>query len=225
MDSYIKWPRGSNMFCSELKRPTEWAIKLSAKRMENIDIERLLVVGGASASGKSYLFRRLKQGKEPTLAARLGLDNTGDWTFSSMRALQAGGSGAARRMVLHVDVTGSLRDEAYEALQKVIGVSRTVTVVTVWAPPEILVGRFRKKWLKKLLLRLLRGRRIRLRRRYRKMRSLRGLADDAVMYRRWFEVILPTTPDQWFLNTAVSPMDLRLLDQDCLARCGVPDLS
>ena len=116
-------------------------------------IERLIVVSGPKAVGKSHLITRLRGGLLPKLRAALEIGDPASWEFAcgfeveALPLAQRIRESLIERLVLHYEITrpwnlgyddGFLDDEP----TKLLRVADDVRVLTLWAPCDLLLDRF-----------------------------------------------------------------------------------
>lgn len=150
-------------------------------------INHLFVVAGVPASGKSTLIERLLSGCEPRLAQSLGFEPSRSW--HDFRQLDASGQASdAPDVILHYNISKALvHGDLYlhdRALADLMQVSQSVTIVTLWCPPAVLLERYEQGRMHAS------GLTGRLRRRRKKIRKLHELYKnpDALsqLFRDWF---------------------------------------
>lgn len=150
-------------------------------------INHLFVVAGVPASGKSTLIERLLSGCERQLAGSIGFEPSRSW--HDFRQLDASGQASeAPDVILHYNISKALvHGDLYlhdRALVDLMQVSQSITIVTLWCSPAVLLERYEQGRMHSS------GFRGRLRRRRKKTRKLRELYKnpDALsqLFRDWF---------------------------------------
>lgn len=117
-------------------------------------IDRLIVVAGPKAVGKSRLIERLRQGSALQLAEALQMGDPGSWQYGAGIDFQETGQrarvrdSAIERFVLHYEITGPWNRRYYarsfheDRPLELLGSAKEITFVTLWAPCDILMQRF-----------------------------------------------------------------------------------
>ncbi len=184
-------------------------------------IESLLVVAGASCSGKTTFINNLRNSPEPnSLPADLKVSSAADFEFHDAIDWNWPNLPAVEKpfVCLHYDIFRPLTfqlpsfetDSALALMEK----ARRVSIITLWEPPELLAARNRAR-RKRLWRALLRSRSIqglranhenyRAKRRRRQIMQL--WMDDPrrlwTLYQRWFLFCQEAGVDgHWSLRTA-----------------------
>jgi len=112
-------------------------------------IDRLLVVAGPSGSGKSHLIQKLRAGELPRVAEALHLGETGSWRTLLVREVPQLDGERLGTAMFHYDLLRPWRPRRTprfgedETLGAVLAAATpcAVTVVTLWASPEVLLQR------------------------------------------------------------------------------------
>jgi dephospho-CoA kinase len=107
-------------------------------------IRNTLCVAGPPAAGKSTLMQTLQAGALTGLAPEL--DDVAEWTFASLkgsRDFESRYRGASIDLVLHVDLAmfSGPKLAKVARLREFLNASQAIYVLTLWAPPDVLVAR------------------------------------------------------------------------------------
>ena len=118
-----------------------------------MSIDRLIVVAGPKAVGKSFLINLLQMQKLPHLAEKIKLGDPMSWRYMSAFEFENPvkqsevKNTALARLFLHYEITrpwdrkyqyGFIEDTPLRVLRH----AKNVTILTLWAPPHILLNRF-----------------------------------------------------------------------------------
>jgi hypothetical protein len=108
-------------------------------------IEHLLIVAGATASGKSALIREIRAGRLPELHTRLGVENPQQWPCASAHFIERWAVAEPNELILEYDFLWHNLDgkePAGESASSVLERAREVSFVTLWTPPARLEKQF-----------------------------------------------------------------------------------
>lgn len=110
-----------------------------------MSLDRVILVAGPSCAGKSLLIDRILSGRSAALADVLRIENPQQW---DVRGARFGVDGvlvsSTDRVILHYDLNrrhGRRRGFAEDPVLKAVMRSPSVSVVTTWASPEVLLDR------------------------------------------------------------------------------------
>jgi len=103
-------------------------------------INRLIVVAGPGASGKSTFINRLKRGDIPAITNQLVLGDVSSWKFASSNRFPHMDGAYIDKLILHYDFQRPWRRDARiherdEALH-LLKAANEITFITAWAEPE-----------------------------------------------------------------------------------------
>jgi hypothetical protein len=108
-------------------------------------IEHLLIVAGATASGKSALIREIRAGRLPELHTRLGVENPQQWPCASAHFIERWTEAEPNELILEYDFLWHDLDREQRATDSALSVlerAREVFFVTLWTPPARLEKQF-----------------------------------------------------------------------------------
>lgn len=166
-----------------------------------MEVKKLVILGGPSCIGKSYLIKKIRRGELPFVCEQLGISSD---TPSVEAGALSQGEGYYPRMILHYDFVRQMRGGRIRMLPEAVDVSERVTYVTLVATRRALRHRVRKR-LKRHLYGILHGSWPEVRYGARFLPSLpiyfnpRGL--DA-LYQRWYDFIAAHPGERWTLDTS-----------------------
>ena len=105
-------------------------------------MEQLIVIGGPSCSGKSFLIEKIQQGGCTCLCEQLDLSISSEWSYVSASELRKMCLEDIERLVVHYDLYDQYKkNKNFESLQELIDNSKRVTILTLWVPDKILIQR------------------------------------------------------------------------------------
>jgi hypothetical protein len=117
-------------------------------------IDRLIVVAGPKGVGKSQFIESLRRDSLPELAEALKMGDPSSWQYRDGVDLQDVDSrervreSPIERLVLHYEITGPWNRRYYASNYQedrpleILDFSNDITVVTLWAPCDVLLERF-----------------------------------------------------------------------------------
>jgi hypothetical protein len=117
-------------------------------------IDRLIVVAGPKAVGKSHIIEHLRHGSLPHLAEALEMDDPSSWQYGAGVDFQAADqrsrvrNSTIERFVLHYEITQPWNRRYYARNYKedrsleLLSFAREITAATLWAPCDVLMQRF-----------------------------------------------------------------------------------
>ena len=113
-------------------------------------MKELIIIGGPSCAGKTFLIDKLCRGEFPALRGQLGLADPSSWHYLEARNV-AETDGGAMRLVLHVDLYAhSVKQDAFACLSDLISRADRVVVLTIHASPKLLMRRMRSRLIKSI---------------------------------------------------------------------------
>jgi len=111
-------------------------------------IDRLVLVAGPTASGKSTLIERLRRNELPEVAGRAGIGDGAAWRFGSAKDLPQLRQVHLSKLLFHYDfLRPYLRSAKIHARDEGLDVfdcAGSVTTLTLWCPPERLRAQLRR---------------------------------------------------------------------------------
>ena len=126
-----------------------------------IHVNRLIIVAGPSCVGKTSLLNSLQHGPMPRLPDRLQIGDIASWTFAYTKELRKEDRSHVDRMILHYDM-GRYWKRNFRASFKedtpldILDRSSEIYILTLWAPPGVLLQRYRSRILRGYGSRLMR---------------------------------------------------------------------
>jgi hypothetical protein len=171
----------------------------------NIYVDRLVVIAGPSGVGKTFLVNRLGNGPLMEFSKQLGITELGLWSHPWGQELEEAPDLEVDRLIFPYDLARLWKFEyrsgySEDALLKILHTANDITVVTLWARPEIILRRFRER-----------------RRRKAYDTQCKGKAIIRMLYQRAF----PPEVTKLYRNAA----DLQSLYHEWIRFCGDFDLS
>ena len=114
-------------------------------------INQLIIIGGPSRAGKSFLIEKIQQGKCPHLCEQLGIMDPSSWNYLHVNSLKKNQQPMLERLVVHYDSYAQYSQKnGFHYLSELVTNSNNVVVLTLHASPEILIQRSKSKLLKTL---------------------------------------------------------------------------
>jgi hypothetical protein len=108
-------------------------------------IDHLLIIAGATASGKSALIREIRAGRLPELHTRLGVENPQQWPCASAHFIERWAEAEPNELILEYDFLWHDLDGEKRATDSALSVlerAREIFFVTLWTPPARLEKQF-----------------------------------------------------------------------------------
>ena len=175
-------------------------------------IDRLVLIGGPSCVGKSFLINKIKQDDCPDLCKQIGIEDPSLWSY-----LGAGNLACMPRsmnsLIVHYDICRFSSKENIPPLQKLLRRSDHITALTLCIPSRILTRRVTLRLCKRFISLwlpsspyLLQLRRLIYLYRKRKAFKLGTLAPD--LYETWFDVLEDFSVESHWLLDSRSTIDL-----------------
>ncbi len=117
---------------------------------------RLIIVGGPSAAGKSTLITMIQQSRLPTLCDQLGVDPYTPPLCIEARKLPEIRLSSVEQLIIHYDfIRQSLPEGEYAYLSRLINASNCVVVLTLCTSPDMFTqrisSRIKNAWISLLL--------------------------------------------------------------------------
>lgn len=175
-------------------------------------VEKLMILAGPPACGKTTVLRALQEGKLPEIARRLGMENPAGWPLAAARELDSMPE-TMERLLLHYDLLRQRKNagvgETYDAdpSLEIMRLAGETTMVTIWTPIEALCERVggRGKPLRELWERLRgKGHSAGVRKLTIVRETYRNSADVTACYMRWFDFCKTRRlAAHWVMDTSV----------------------
>ncbi len=109
-------------------------------------VNQLIIIGGPSRAGKSFLIENMKQGDCPYLCDQLGIIDPSSWNYLMADSLNKEQRPMIEKLVVHYDFYAQYsKKEGFNYLSELITNSNSVVVLTLFVPPEILIQRNKSK--------------------------------------------------------------------------------
>jgi len=105
-------------------------------------IDRVLIVAGPTAAGKSTFVKELTAGRLEPLQTRVGIPKLHEWPWLTMGSLVRRADVQLTEVILHYDFLwiypsfDGQTPAAEKSLAAILNESREVSIVTLWTPPE-----------------------------------------------------------------------------------------
>ena len=171
-------------------------------------VAQLIIIGGPSCAGKSFLIEKIQQGDYPLLRKQLGIDIPSSWLYVSAGKLKHIRQPIIERLVVHYDIYARYSQEnGFNHLHELITNSDRTTILTLCVPQKILIKRNNSRLLKSLFDLVMcrrKKRRIivlrRINRQWEKRKSYeRGFSE--FLYERWFNYFIQSSgTSHWLLD-------------------------
>ena len=161
-------------------------------------VNQLIIIGGPSRSGKSFLIEKMKQGDCPYLCDQLGVINPSSWDYLVANSLNKELRPMIEKLVVHYDFYAQYsKQRGFNYLSELITNSNSVVVLTLFVPPEILIQRTKSKLLEALKSSFcLSGKRLlKVKKRGRQLQKVRGSWKKQRAYQKGLSVSLY---ERWF---------------------------
>jgi len=111
-------------------------------------IDQLIIIGGPSCSGKSFLIEKIQQGDCPRLREQLGIANPSSWLYVRDMQLARIRQPIIERLVVHFDFyTHHLQENGFNYIDELINNSDRIIILTLYVPPKILIQRINSRLL------------------------------------------------------------------------------
>lgn len=154
---------------------------------------RLVIIGGPSASGKSTLMSMMQQGQLPNLCNQLCIDNYSSPLYIEAWKIPQVRQPYIEQLILHYDfLRQSLAEGEYAYLSDLINKSNSVAVLTICTSSDIFVQRISSR-VKKVCISLFLKLRLRNTKRlfllWKRKMLFRGASDLLALYDDWSNYI------------------------------------
>jgi hypothetical protein len=104
-------------------------------------INQLIIIGGPSGSGKSFLIEKIQQGECPRLCSQLGITNPSSWLYVLAKDLNQIHP-IVERLVVHYDLYAhQSKENEFNHLNRLINNSDRMIILTLNVPRSILIER------------------------------------------------------------------------------------
>jgi hypothetical protein len=115
-----------------------------------LQTKELIIIGGPSCAGKSFLIKRIRRGVCPGICEQLGIGVPSSWRYVSASKLPHIDQSTDERLIVHYDFfSHQSQEDGFKYLHELISNSDRATVLTLCTSPEILAWRVRLKILTK----------------------------------------------------------------------------
>jgi hypothetical protein len=108
-------------------------------------VNNLIIVGGASGSGKSTFLNRLKQRQLPEIAKEMGIDTNDNWIFSDAVRIKDIPDGRIDNLIFHYDILRIFESDTYRYSREqgidILDCAKNRKVVTLWCDPVVMYQR------------------------------------------------------------------------------------
>jgi len=178
---------------------------------------QLIIIGGPSCAGKSFLIKRIQQGELPRLCGQLGILNPSSWRYVLAAGLKHIDQQIVERLVVHYDFySQQSKENEFNHLCKLIDNSDRIIVVTLNVPRSILVKRNNSRILKYYLIYLLSFIGVKRKNQWNKSlpnrihylwkkRKVYKHGESDLLYERWFKYLDQFNEiDHWLLDYSES---------------------
>ena len=116
-------------------------------------IKQLVLVGGPSCAGKSFLIQKMRQKDYSCLREQLGIQNPSTWLYVAAGKLAFVEQPVIDQLVVHYDFNAQYSQKnGFKYLRELINISNKVTVLTLYVPSDILIQRVNLRLIKVLKL-------------------------------------------------------------------------
>ncbi len=158
-------------------------------------INKLIIIGGPSCAGKSFLMKKIQQGDCLILCEQLGIAIPSLWLYVAANELKRIRQPIIERLVVHYSFFSyDSRENGFNYLHKLISSSNSVTILTLCVSHEILIKHNTLKLIKLFNLLLFKHKAYGERpQKLSKLWKIRKTYKDGVsvypLYEKWFNFI------------------------------------
>jgi len=104
--------------------------------------KELIILGGPSCAGKTFLIKKIQLGQYPSLCSQLGILNPSSWRYIAARKLKSIDLTYEDQLVVHYDFyTQQSKEDEFNNLTTLIANFDKISVVTIRAPRSTLIKR------------------------------------------------------------------------------------
>ncbi len=179
--------------------------------------KQLILIAGPAASGKTFLFKKLRKGGCPILRKQLDIENPNEWEFLSVRGMLKSPV-PPDKAVLHCDLHNK---NYHKHLENMISSAEQVQALTLCVPQTVLLARNHRRILKSIQLLLLNLRTWRYRKKkakslYHRQRKNRCHRTLLSIYNDWFDLVdKHGIPSLWINSESIdNPEAQQVVDGD-----------
>lgn len=160
-------------------------------------VDQLIIIGGPSCAGKTFLINKIQQSGSPRLRETLDITNPSLWHYTSINELKHIRQPIIERMIVHCDLYSQYsKENGFNHLHELITKAGRLVILTLYVPDKVLINRMDSRLLEslsdlilnsgiKLRLKALR----RIKRRWKKRRSYKNGFGN-FLYERWFNFLI-----------------------------------
>ncbi len=170
-------------------------------------INQLIIVGGPSCAGKTFLIEKIKKGDCTRLCEQLGIGNPSSWIYVGNEKLLEISKPIVERIVVHYDFyIEYIRINGFKYLHELISNSDSVIVLTLCVSSKILIQRNTLRFIK-LFASLLRKpkayrKKIRqLRRTWNRQNTYKDEFSMLALYVKWFDALNEYSVTSYYLDS------------------------
>lgn len=170
---------------------------------------QLVIIGGPSCSGKSFLINKIKLGECPCLCEQLGIDDPCSWSYALAREVPHVLSSNVKRLVVHYDLNSRYSQETdFDYLHELINSYDNVIILTLCVSSRKLMQRNRKRMIKLWMSLLLAPFKLRSEiNRFRSMMNRQKInkKNDGVLklYEKWFSATTKYNLTSYWLDSGM----------------------
>ena len=120
-------------------------------------VKQLIIVAGPSCVGKTTLVKRIQEGGATSLSEQLGIDDPYSWNYVEAAQLSKVSESFVERMIVLYGIKPYFR-EVNESVLGILNTSDELTILTLFAPAQVLLQRMKRRDFPRLLSLISRGR-------------------------------------------------------------------
>jgi hypothetical protein len=174
-----------------------------------IKVRRLIVVGGPSCAGKTFLLKKIQRGRCSALQTLLEMEKFLPWQYVQANRLHALDRPVIDRLIVHYDFCARhAQNRAPGNIHDLMRSADQTVLLTLHASHKILARRMTTRLLGELLIPMAPGKKSRrISSLYEKRKRYTKGTDIAALYRTWFERMGELTLHKhWILQTDRFPL-------------------
>ncbi|MDJ0903088.1 MAG: hypothetical protein QNJ55_30250 [Xenococcus sp. MO_188.B8] len=167
---------------------------------------QLIVIGGPSCAGKTFLLNRIQQADFPHLRKQLGLDNPSSWLYVGAMNLPYIDQPIVERLVVHYDFyTHYSQENEFKYLRELMSNSHTKTILTLSVSPELLRRRVTVRIIKRFFPLLFNRKFKRLGQLLNQEKTYLDSSNVLDLYEKWFDFFEQCSGvNHWLLDSSKS---------------------